>query len=168
MLPTIRSRAQVVRFGRLSEVEVGEALRVVAKDVISDDKARQLAELSGGSVRHALLMGLYGGAELLEAVSQLLSADAFDTSRAHKLADLAADRKQQTQGALLFDMLVEALHSHALHCARSGDLRRADTLAHRAQTLREERRTSEAFNLDARQDFLVAAHKAHGAIHGMA
>ncbi|MEM1378766.1 MAG: DNA polymerase III subunit delta' [Pseudomonadota bacterium] len=165
VLPTIRSRAQLVRFSPLSNTTVAETLHHISPDGVASQQAEQLALHSSGSVRHALLMGLYGGLELLEALQALLSSPEFDTLSAHRLADISADRKQTAQGEILFDMLVQSLHSHAIHSAKSGDLKRSGALASQAQDVAAEQRRREAFNLDKKQGFLVTAHKVHAAIH---
>ncbi len=86
LLPTIRSRAQRVRFGPLPDVAVAELLheRGVAKD-----RATEIARLAGGSMATALLLGdpeASAGRE--EFVSGALAALASsDTAAAYELAE---------------------------------------------------------------------------------
>ncbi|MEL6817552.1 MAG: DNA polymerase III subunit delta' [Pseudomonadota bacterium] len=165
ILPTIRSRCQLVRFSPLSAHEVSQAIIHVTGDMFNTNQANELAGLSGGSVRHSLVMGLYGGIELLNAVDAFLKAEPYDTPTAHRLAAIVSDRKQQTQGLLIQDMLLASLLSHAKHAAKSGSRERAASLALAAQDLVAMRRTDAAYNIDAKQSFLVATQTVHSAIH---
>ncbi|MEO1748867.1 MAG: DNA polymerase III subunit delta' [Pseudomonadota bacterium] len=165
VLPTIRSRCQMVRFAPLSAEDVSQAVTHVASNMFDKNQADELADLSGGSVRHALVMGLYGGIELLQAVDRFLKAEPYDTATAHRLAAIVADKKQPTQGLLVQDMLLASLHSYAKHAANSDVPERAASLASAAQDLVAMRRTDEAFNIDAKQSFLVATQNVYAAIH---
>ena len=165
VLPTIRSRCQLVRFSPLTEPEVKQTIENVAGSMFAPRQADNVARLSGGSVRHALVMGLYGGVELLDALDAMLRADQYDTATAHRLASIVADRKQPTQGLLIKDMLLSSLHSYAKHAAQSGLHTRAAKLALAAQDLVGLMRTDDVFNIDPKQSFLVASHNVYSAIH---
>ncbi|MEL6437389.1 MAG: DNA polymerase III subunit delta' [Pseudomonadota bacterium] len=164
VLPTIRSRAQVVRFSPLPLHHVEAAIKRVAASSVNPSQTQTLASISGGSVRHALNMGLFGGVELLEAVNAVVTSAHYDARAAGKLADIAAGRGQDIQRDLLFDMLNEALRSHALHAARAGNTQSADGLAEAAMALGDRRRVANAYNLDMRQEFLLATQTVHSAI----
>ncbi|MEO0543840.1 MAG: DNA polymerase III subunit delta' [Pseudomonadota bacterium] len=166
VLPTIRSRCQLVRFSPLPTQLVAEAILSVAGSSFAPNEAAEIASLSGGSVRHGLVMGLYGGIELLEAIDGMLKAEDYDTKTAHRLAAIVADRKQPTQGQLINDMLLSSLHSYAKHAAQNGSKVDAVRLAKAAQELVTLQRTDEAFNIDPRQSFLVASQNVYSAIHG--
>lgn len=165
VLPTIRSRCQLVRFSPLSQVEVSQTIQHVAGSHFSPEQANEVASLSGGSMRHGLVMGLFGGIDLLQAIDGMLKAEQYDTVTAHRLAAIVADRKQLTQGLLIHDMLLSSLHSHAKHAAQNGFHERAATSAKAAQDLVSLRKTDDAFNIDPKQSFLVASQNVYSAIH---
>lgn len=165
LLPTIRSRCQIIRFPSLEESEVEEALRLIGGDMLSPDEFKPLSALSGGSVRHALLMARNGGLELQESLSRVLSAPNFDTVEVHKLADVAGARGADTHNLLLRQMLLTTLRERALSAAQAGDLNFADQIARFDQTLGERNRIADGFNLDRRQEFLIVASQVHSLLH---
>lgn len=81
-LPTIRSRAQIVRFDYLKESEVSEVLLSLAfedpDDTIDPAQVAELAQESNGSITRALAYRDAGLREARQAVDRSLSADPID------------------------------------------------------------------------------------------
>lgn len=101
-LATIRSRAEVFTFGLLSEQEVAQVL--TNRKNFSDERAADLAKVSGGQIRPALA---YGQAQ----ESKVVVLKALDALHRKDLSDLEslASRWQQDHTDLLIRWCYEAL-----------------------------------------------------------
>jgi DNA polymerase-3 subunit delta' len=82
LLPTIRSRCQIVRFGSLSD---GEVARIASANGIEEARAESAAALSGGSVARAM---------------ELCSAEELPRRRERAVRLLAVARSGETQAVL--------------------------------------------------------------------
>jgi len=165
ILPTIRSRCQVVRFQPLDNEQVKTVLNKVAGTLLDSDQIPQLTALSGGSVRHALLMALNGGLELKENLDLFLTSVQFDTARAHKLAEVAGARGSDTHNILLRQMMFESIQQAAIQAAHNGNVHRAAQIARFDEEFGERARMADGFNLDRKQEFLIMANKVHALLH---
>lgn len=167
VLPTIRSRSQTIRFASLDAETMRLALERLAPGNTPEERAGA-ARLSGGSVRQALVMLNYGGAELQAALEALLLHDPFDVGKAHALADVYAKRGNDVQRQLI-DMLVDtAIAEEAKLRVAAGRTHEAARLANHLATLDEARRTGGAYGLDARQEALVMLADAHALFRKLA
>lgn len=72
VLPTIVSRTQIVRVPPLGVADIGEAL--IAKGKLSPEQARQIASVSGGNYREALLLAQHAGEDWLSLIREWLNA----------------------------------------------------------------------------------------------
>lgn len=167
VLPTIRSRCQLVRFQPLDNQQVAVVLDKVAGTLLDADQLPQLTALSGGSVRHALLMALNGGLELKENLDVFLSAAQFDTARVHKLADVAGARGSDTHNLLLRQMMFDAIQQAAIQAANNGNVHRAAQIARFDEEFGERAHIAYGFNLDRKQEFLIMANKVHTLLHAV-
>lgn len=165
LLPTIRSRCQIVRFSALEIVQVEHVLRQVAGSIVDDNEVPQLAALSGGSVRHALMMARSGGLELRDTLNLFLQSPNFDTAIAHKLADVAGMRGSDEHNQLLRELVLDSVYSHAQSNVVSGNAHKADQFSKFSAELSERSRVADGFNLDRRQEFLVVAGQLHSLFH---
>jgi DNA polymerase-3 subunit delta' len=165
ILPTIRSRCQVVKFHPLDNAQVRAVLDMAAGSILDADQLPQLTALSGGSVRHALLMALNGGLELKENLDAFLNTAQFDTARAHKLADVAGARGSDTHNILLRHMMFEAIQQAAIQAANNGNIHRAAQIARFDEEFGERAHIADGFNLDRKQEFLIMANKVHSLLH---
>lgn len=165
LLPTIRSRCQRVRFETLADADVAAVITHVGGAVAEPDIDR-LAALADGRPRHALTLALYGGGELRDSLDRLFTAPRFDTALAHKLAEVAGARGNDTHNALLREMMAEMLMGRARSAALGGDRRNADRIAAFQQALGAQWRQADAFGLDRKQEFLVATQRVHALMHG--
>ena len=98
LLPTVRSRCQIVRFRPLKAETVAD---ILAAEGVEPDVARTAAALSGGSLDRARQHTGEELGELLEIVSELLTGAAEQTpSRAMKAAERLRGDRQRTASAL--------------------------------------------------------------------
>lgn len=165
LLPTIRSRCQRVRLDPLTDDAVAEVIDLVGGDAIAADQSAQLAALAAGSPRRALVMALFGGADLKQSLDQLLTGARFDTDLAHKLADVAGARGNDTHNGLLRAMMMDMVRSRARDAALRGNGLTADRLATLETETRRRFAEADGFGLDRKQEFLVAAAQLHAALN---
>lgn len=128
LLPTIRSRAQRVRFGALPDTVVTELLEARG---VEPAAAKSIAVLAGGSMATAAtLADPDASARREEFVSRAMAAIGAPTTGL--ALDLAAEAKQADKGALAghIEALAAALAAEARAAAGAGD-RRADLAAAR-------------------------------------
>lgn len=165
LLPTIRSRCQVVRLDTLSGDEVAEAMAGIGLTVPDKAEARdQLLQRAGGSVRNAILMTEYGGLEIASAIDKVLAARQFDLSLASKLADAVTGRDQAIQFELFNDHLLEALSSSAAQRTGEG-ARISGRLAEAWSALGSDIAATDVYNLDKRHHVMTALRKAHDSLN---
>jgi DNA polymerase-3 subunit delta' len=164
LLPTIRSRCQIVKFSPLPDAALTE---VVRRQAGTDDEnaIARLVALGGGSARRALVFALFGGLELMDALNAFLDAPRRDVAQAHKLAEVAATRGSDVHRDILRELLLGRMHDAALTAARHGDTRRAEALASMDMAIQEHIRLSDTFNLDRKQDFLTILNDVHAILH---
>lgn len=167
LLPTIRSRCQIVRFLPLDTEDVERVLKGSAASMISDAEAPRLAAISGGSVRHALMMARSGGLELRETLEVFLKSPNFDTKTAHKLADVAGMRGSDEHNELLRELVLEAVQNGALSNAVAGNTTLAEKFSRFSGEFGERARIADGYNLDRRQEFLVIANQLHTLFHSV-
>lgn len=156
LLPTIRSRCQVVRFSGLDETDLVAALRALDAPVDSAT-IPALAAGAQGSVREALLMALNGGLELAAAADAVLNGTSFDVVAAAKLAEVVGGR----EGAIQFDLVNRHLLDRVAAAARAATPARAADLATLWRDLREIISLAEAYNLDKRQHIAGLLRRLH-------
>jgi DNA polymerase-3 subunit delta' len=160
LLPTIRSRCQILKFAPLDD----DAVMEIAGEQTSGldaDKLAVIAKLSGGSARRALVFAQFGGIDLMEALDAYLRSARPDTARAHKLAEVAATRGSDMHRDILRELVMDRLRAAATAAAQRGDLRSAERLATASMAMQEHMRISDAFNLDRKQDFLILLADIH-------
>ncbi len=106
IIPTIRSRCQLLRLKPLSAENITAALSALA-DLIPDlarDRIAEAAASSGGSVRRALALLLGEGLDVRSLSAELLGAlPAVDAGKLHTLGD----RIQSEEGLNIFAETVE-------------------------------------------------------------
>lgn len=166
LLPTIRSRCQIVRFSPLEANDVEQILLNVAPSLISEEETSRLAALSGGSVRHALMMARSGGLELRDTLHSFLQSSNFDTATAHKLADVAGMRGSDDHNELLRELVLDAVKDAALSNVAAGNNSKANRFSQFSSNFNERTRIADGYNLDRRQEFLLTANQLHSLFHG--
>ena len=161
LLPTIRSRCRMIRLSPLDTPQLGEALKLLGVEVADEDVLHQ----AGGSVRKALLQGLYGGAEIAAAVHDGIAARRFDFAHVSRLADAVTQRDQPLQYQIFNEHLLGQLAERAHEAAGQGQSARAAQLATLWSETRRAMQEAEAYNLDKRQQVMMLMMAAHEALH---
>lgn len=164
LLPTIRSRCQLVRLTSLQPDELVAVLENVEQPVPAEPEARAaLAKRAGGSVRAAILLTQYGGVEIAEAVDNLLATRQPDLVEAHRVADAVSGRDR----AIAFDIFnrraLDLLSDAAREAALSGAIGRAKMLADTWQEARDAISETETYNLDKKQHALMMIDRLNAA-----
>ena len=122
LLPTVRSRCQRLRFGRLSPAEVAAAL---ARDHgFSDSDAHAAAVLADGSIGRALEEDSEAFADAREAAEALLQRLARGTDPAGRLAGakaIGADKADREEVGKRLRLVASMLRDLALLHARGAD-----------------------------------------------
>ena len=102
LLPTIRSRCQMIRLQPLSASDVETTLRRLGMPLPEDAaKLNALLERAGGSVRDAILLSEFGGLEIADTVDPLIAGKEIDFAQAHRLADAVSGRDHEIR----FDLM---------------------------------------------------------------
>jgi DNA polymerase III subunit delta' len=155
LLPTIRSRCQMVRFSPLGSQDLIAALSTFDVPPPADEPSRlALAERSGGSVRMAILLTQYGGLEIAEATETIVRAPSLDIPGAHRLADAVAGRDRAIQFDIFNRHVLGLLADAASAAALRGDAARAGRYSQDWQDIRVAVEETETYNLDRKQHAL--------------
>lgn len=166
LLPTIRSRCQVVRLHPLRGTEILQVLTELGLSVPPSEEARDaLAGRAGGSVRSAILLTEYGGLEIAAAIDGVLGEPRFDVAAAAKIADAVTGREQGMQYELFNARLLQTISHRAAEAAGAGDAAAAARLAALWSDTRQAIAESDTFNLDKRHHVMSSLMRAHRALH---
>lgn len=152
MLPTIRSRCQLLKLKPLEQADLARALEGVSPDYDpagADNPA--LMARSGGSVREALLLTHFGGLDIADAVDALLASPRFDIGAAHRIADAVGGRDAAVQFQLFNDHLATIAEARARRAGEARDVESAARLATHWAKLSQQIWQTQTYNLDKRQ-----------------
>ncbi|ESW85291.1 DNA polymerase III subunit delta' [Mesorhizobium sp. M0761] len=165
LLPTIRSRCQMVRLTPLDAGSLMSVLETVEPPPPSDPAARAaLAERAGGSARNAILLTQYGGLEIAGTLDALVTSGKSDIAGAYRLAEAVAGRDQAIQFDIFNRRALDLLSTGASEAALAGDLARAKTLSdtwHEALNAISE---TDTYNLDKKQHALTMIDRLNSAM----
>ncbi|MER9457972.1 DNA polymerase III subunit delta' [Mesorhizobium sp. M0478] len=165
LLPTIRSRCQMVRLTPLDAGSLMSVLETVEPPPPSDPAARAaLAERAGGSARNAILLTQYGGLEIARTLDALVTSGKSDIAGAYRLAEAVAGRDQAIQFDIFNRRALDLLSTGASEAALAGDLARAKTLSdtwHEALNAISE---TDTYNLDKKQHALTMIDRLNSAM----
>lgn len=155
LLPTIRSRCQMVRLGPLGDEDLLSVLQYTETPPPEEPAMRAaLVKRAGGSARAAILLTQYGGLEIAQALDTLADAERSDIAGAYRLAEAVAGRDQAIQFDIFNRRVLDLLASRASQVAMAGDLDRAKSLSdawHEAVNAISE---TDTYNLDKKQHAL--------------
>lgn len=166
LLPTIRSRCQLIRLHPLGLDEVAAALKALRPDLASLPEA-ELAR-ARGSVRNALLGLLYGGNEIAGAMQDLLAARDMDITQLYRLAEAVSARDAAIQFAIFNQRLLEHVATAARAAAEAGQGGHANRLAEFWSQAAEMISDTETYNLDKKQHVVELMERSHAALHAAA
>jgi DNA polymerase III subunit delta' len=156
LLPTIRSRCQVIRLSPLEPNSLMQALDNADSPAPEGAEARAaLAERAGGSTRNAIILTQYGGLEIAEAVDNLLAAPRLDIAAAYKLAEVVGGRDQAIQFDIFNRNMLDLLSNAASAAALNSELSRAKILSDTWQETMKTIFETETYNLDRKQHVLT-------------
>ncbi|RUU11184.1 DNA polymerase III subunit delta', partial [Mesorhizobium sp. M6A.T.Ca.TU.002.02.2.1] len=165
LLPTIRSRCQMVRLAPLDAESLMAVLENVEPPPPDEPAARAaLAKRAGGSARTAILLTQYGGLEIAETLDALATARKSDVAGAYRLAEAVAGRDQAIQFDIFNRRALDLLSTGASQAALAGDLARAKTLSdtwHEALNAISE---TDTYNLDKKQHALTMIDRLNSAM----
>ena len=152
ILPTIRSRCQIVHLSSLSDNDLKQAIaQASVSNKISDADLDRLAAFSEGSVRRALMLSGFGGLEVTDTADKLIAESVFDIDKAGKLGDAMTPREADIQYQLLIDHLLQRVAKAALRHGEANDTGRAESMARYYGQTRQMLSEAQAFNLDRKQ-----------------
>jgi DNA polymerase-3 subunit delta' len=164
LLPTIRSRSQVVRLAPLSNSELIEILSAFEAGVPQEPSARQaLAEQAGGSARTAILLTQYGGLEIATAAKELLTSRKLDVAGVYKLADAVSGRDRSIQFGIFNRHVLDEIAGAARRAAEIGVLP-ANRLSELWQQVNTAIIDAETYNLDRKQHVIGLMQRLHSAM----
>lgn len=152
LLPTIRSRAQVIKVHPLADQAVIDVLGQFDHPLpASADEQAQMLARSAGSPRSALTLTLNGGLEIASATDTLVAARDLDIAGAYKLAEAVGGRDAGMQLAIFNAHVTDALAELASRFASAGALPEAEAAAREWSEASESIAETEAYNLDRKQ-----------------
>jgi len=156
LLPTIRSRCQIVRLAPLTPDSLMQVLACVEAPQPETVEARNaLAARAGGSARNAIILTQYGGLEIAGALDELLVAPRLDVFAAHKLADAVSGRDQAIPFDIFNRRTLDILSGAASEAALASQLERAKILSEAWQDAAKAISEAETYNLDRKQHVLT-------------
>jgi DNA polymerase-3 subunit delta' len=161
LLPTIRSRCQLLRLSPLDDVQLGEVLRHLGLRLPEGEAGEEMVRRADGSVRAAILLAAFGGLDVLTAIDALGSAPALDIAAAHRLADAVAGRDNEIRFDLMNTHLLDTLAQAGARAAANGQGARADRYARSWQEMRVAIGETETYNLDRKQHTLNMILRLH-------
>ena len=153
LLPTIRSRCQIVRFQPLEVDDLLRALAAAGKAPEAKDE-KELIARAQGSVRSAIMLTEYGGVEIADALDKLVAARTPTAADSHRLADAVAGRDQTISFGIFNEHALAILAKAASDAASQGDSARADSISEAWQNSRIAIQETETYNLDRKQHVL--------------
>lgn len=155
LLPTIRSRCQILRLSPLEPQHLAAALAGIGMSGEGNPAfGEALAERSRGSVREAILLTQYGGADIAKALDALAGARRVAAADAHRLADAVAARDGKVRFDIFNERALDLLAEAGAAAARSSDLGRARRFSEAWQRARLAIEEAETYNLDRKQHAL--------------
>ena len=162
LLPTIRSRCQMIRLQPLSGEAVETVLTALGMPLPDDAGERAaLLERAGGSVRDAILLSEFGGLEIADTVDLLVGGADFDFAKAHRLADAVGGRDNEIRFELMNAHLLDIVSQAAGRAAETGEIGRAGNFARVFQELRIAISDTDTYNLDRKQHTLNMILRLH-------
>ena len=155
LLPTIRSRCQLIRVQQLGQSDLMAALSAFDMQPPADEPSRRaLADRSGGSVRMAILLTQYGGLEIAEATDRIVRAANLDIAGAHRVAEAVSGRDSAVQFDIFNRHVLDIFADAASAAALEGDVGRANRHSQRWEEAQVAIREAETYNLDRKQHAL--------------
>jgi len=152
LLPTIRSRCQIVRLQPLASDELLAVVDQISPAAPKGEAARaELAQRAAGSPRNAVLLSEYGGLEIAEMIERIAACPTFDVAEAHRLADGVSGRDKTVQFSIFNNTVLGAIAARAEEAAGRGDIQTADAWSRLWEEIGSAIQEAETYNLDRKQ-----------------
>lgn len=165
LLPTIRSRCQIVRLQPLEDDALLGLLDRISANTPTEERARRdLAQRSAGSPRNAVLLAEYGGLEIAEMVERIATAECFDVAEAHRLADGVGGREKAVQFAIFNNAVLDMVSARAEAAALGSAVAEAERWSRLWQEFGRMVRETEIYNLDKKQHVVGTMTRLQAAI----
>lgn len=119
LVPTIKSRCQQLLLSPLQEEEVAEVVAKLQPEMPEGD-VKTYAGLSGGSPGLALRLALFGGKDLFELISMLLSGVDLTTREKHAFATELGSNQNEEKYFLFLDLVRAEVLARTKAMARAG------------------------------------------------
>ena len=149
LLPTIRSRCQFVRLQPLDADELGGLLSALGA---AGGDERTITEYARGSVRNAILLSQFGGAEIAGVLQRLVEARGeFDIAEALRLGEAVSGRERDVQFAIFNRSVLDMIAARAAAFAKTGNAAAAARAADLWDEANTAIRDAETYNLDRKQ-----------------
>lgn len=163
LLPTIRSRCQIVRLQPLDAPDLAGLLREFGAAEAGSDE--EIAARAQGSVRNAILLSQFGGAEIADVLQKLVAERSFDAAEALRLGEAVSGRDRDVQFSIFNRAVLDMINQHATARAEAGDTRGAAAAADLWDEINTAIRDAETFNLDRKQHAAGIAAKLNAAFN---
>ena len=165
LLPTIRSRCQLIKLKPLAKPELLRVLEALGTPLPDEEAGREaLAVRAGGSVRDALLLTQYGGLDIAEAIAGVVRARAFPINEAWRIAEAVGGRDNAVQFAIFNQTALDMVAGWAREAAIAGDLEAASRHSRLWQEAERLIGEAETYNLDKKQHALMMIDRLNAAI----
>ncbi len=165
LLPTIRSRSQIIRLRPLDDEALAGVLDRVGCEMPPDDEARRLLfARAGGSAREAITLQRHGGLDTVRGIRELVAQPGFPVPLAYRMADAVAARGEGGRFDAFNQMLLDEIARQALDSAASGGIERAARLSAFWQEASAAIGAATTFNLDKRQHVVGMLRRLHEAV----
>jgi len=163
LLPTIRSRCQVVRLSPLSPAGLKAVLAAVHAQVPAGEGALEdhIAHAQG-SARNAIMLTAFGGQEIAEAVGAFIAAAKPNVGEASRIADAVARRGEDIIFGIFNRHMSEVMAGRAVMAAQEGRVAQADRFSRIHQEFAQAVSDCETYNLDRRQHVVGTLTRLHG------
>jgi DNA polymerase-3 subunit delta' len=165
LLPTIRSRCQLIRLQPLASADVETALRGLGVPLKENARAPGgLIERAGGSIRNAIMLSEFGGLEIADTIDALVKASDLDIAMAYRLADAVSGRENEIRFDLMNAHMLDIAAGAASEAASTGDPRGAVNFARVWQELLIAISDTDTYNLDRKQHALNMILRLHDSL----
>lgn len=166
LLPTIRSRCQLMKFKPLSEGQLLKVLNSLAAPVPPDEQARAaLAHRAGGSVREALLLTQYGGLDIADAIAEVMAEKPYPVAKAWRIAEVVSGKDNGVQFAIFNQNVLDMIADWAKNAAAQSHVGASSFFADLWRQAGQQVIETETYNLDKKQHVSGMLHRMWQALH---
>ena len=174
LLPTIRSRCQIVKLKPLADDELVAVLRGLGAELpplgggkdgggTGGEGEDALARRAGGSVREALMLTQFGGLEIAGAVAGVVASPRFPVAEALRVAEAVSGRDGSVAFSIFNQIVLDAIAADAAHAATAGDGDAANRLSELWGDVARAIRETDTYNLDKKQHAMGLLRRMHEA-----